>query len=161
MTDSTDSLPQHKDDFDRVYDLEDPSRYFTALRPSGYRMPEVMAGVLRAIHRPVCAARGAGDTLRILDFACGYGAVGALLRHDISMAAVYARYGARHWRPVDARRYWEADAAFFAARRDASGKRSRLAASTSPGLRWSTPRLWGSSTGPFTRTSWRARRAGR
>ena len=120
MTGSTDSLPQHKDDFDRVYDLEDPSRYFTALRPSGYRMPEVLAGVLRAIHHSVRAARGAGDTLRVLDFACGYGAVGALLRHDISMAAVYARYGARHWRPVDARRYWEADATFFAARREAS-----------------------------------------
>ena len=120
MTDSTDSLPKHKDDFDRVYDLEDPSRYFAALRPSDYRMPEVLAGVLQAVHRPVCAARGAGDTLRVLDFACGYGAVGALLRHDISMAAVYARYGARHWRPVDARRYWEADAAFFAARREAS-----------------------------------------
>lgn len=120
MTGSTDSLPQHKDDFDRVYDLEDPSRYFTALRPSGYRMPEVLAGVLRAIHHPVRAARGAGDTLRVLDFACGYGAVGALLRHDISMAEIYARYGERSWRPVDARRHWEADIAFFAARRKAS-----------------------------------------
>ena len=120
MFESTDSLPRHKDDFDRVYDLEDPSRYFTALRPSDYRMPEVLAGVLRAIHRAVCAARGTGDVLRVLDFACGYGAVGALLRHDVSMAEVYARYGERDWRPVDARRYWEADAAFFAARREAS-----------------------------------------
>ena len=120
MFESTDSLPRHKDDFDRVYDLEDPSRYFTALRPSDYRMPEVLAGALRAIHRAVCAARGTGDVLRVLDFACGYGAVGALLRHDVSMAEIYARYGERNWRPVDARRYWEADAAFFAARREVS-----------------------------------------
>ena len=120
MIDPTDSLPKHKDDFDRVYDLEDPSRYFTALRPSGYRMPEVLAGVLEAIHRPVCAARGPGDALRVLDFACGYGTIGALLRHDVSMTEIYARYGARHWRPADARRYWEADAAFFAVRREAS-----------------------------------------
>ena len=115
-----DSLPQHKDDFDRVYNLEDPSPYFTALRPSDYRMPAVLAGALKAIHRPVCAARGGGDTLRVLDFACGYGAIGALLRHDISMAELYARYGERHWRPSDSRRHWEADAAFFAGRRESS-----------------------------------------
>ena len=120
MTDLTHSLPTHKDDFDRVYDLEDPSRYFTALRPSDYRMPAVLARALKAIHRPVCAARGAGDTVRVLDFACGYGIIGALLRHDVSMAEIYARYGERHWRPADARRFWESDAAFLAARREAS-----------------------------------------
>lgn len=115
----TQALPTHKDDFGRVYDLDDPSPYFTALRPSDYRMPAVLAGALKTIHGPVCAARRAtdDDTLRVLDFACGYGAVGALLRHDVSMPALYARYGERRWRPADARRHWEADAAFFAARR--------------------------------------------
>ena len=120
MTDSTGNLPKHKDDFDRVYDLEDPSRYFTALRPSDYRMPEVLARALKAIHHPVCEARGAGDALRVLDFACGYGTIGALLRHDISMAEVYDRYAERQWRPVDARWYWTADSTFFAARREVS-----------------------------------------
>ena len=120
MTQSTDSLPRHKDDFGRVYDLEDPSPYFTALRPSDYRMPEVLAGTLRAIHGSVCAARGTGGCLRVLDFACGYGAIGALLRHDIHMADIYAWYGERRWRPADARRCWVDDAAFFAARRSAS-----------------------------------------
>ena len=116
----TDNPPKHKDDFDRIYDLEDPSPYFTALRPADYRMPAVLAGALRAIHHPVSAARDAGDALRVLDFACGYGVIGALLRHDVSMPEIYARYGERHWRPIDARRYWEADAAFFAARREVS-----------------------------------------
>jgi len=120
MIDSTDSLPRHKDDFGRVYDLEDPSPYFTALRPSDYRMPAVLAGALKAMHGPMCAARGTGERLRVLDFACGYGAIGALLRHDIRMADLYARYGERRWRPADARRYWTDDAAFFAARRSAS-----------------------------------------
>ena len=117
MSDPSDSLPRHKNDFGRVYDVEDPSPYFTALRPSDYRMPAVLAGALKAIHRPLCAARDAGDTLRVLDYACGYGAIGALLRHDISMPEIYARYGARRWQPSEARRYWEADAAFFVARR--------------------------------------------
>ena len=120
MTDPTDNLPRHKDDFDRVYDLEDPSPYYTALRPSDYRMPAVLAGALTAIHPSVRAARGAGDTLRVLDFACGYGAIGALLRHDVSMPEIYARYAERLWRPADARSYWEADAEFFAARHEES-----------------------------------------
>ena len=120
MTEPTDSLPRHKDDFDRIYDLEDPSPYFTALRPSEYRMPEVLACALKAVHRPVCAARDTGGSLRVLDFACGYGAIGALLRHDVSMSGIYARYGERQWRSADARRYWTADAAFFAARREAA-----------------------------------------
>ena len=119
MTEPNDSLPRHKDDFGRVYDLEDPSPYFTALSPSDYRMPEVLARALKAVHGPVSAARGAGGGLRVLDFACGYGAIGALLRHDISMADIYARYAERQWRPADGRRYWSVDAAYFAARRDA------------------------------------------
>ena len=117
MSDPADSYTQHKASFVRVYDLDDPSPYFSALRPSGYRMPVALAGALEAIHGPLTALRGAGDTLRVLDFACGYGVVGALLRHEISMPEVYARFGEREWRPEDGRRYWEADAAFFAARR--------------------------------------------
>ena len=118
MTAPADHLPRHKDDFGRVYDLEDPSPYFTALRPSDYRMPAVVADALRTVHRPVSAARGGRDTLRILDFACGYGAIGALLRHAVSMPEIYARYADRRWQSADARRYWPADAAFFATRRE-------------------------------------------
>ena len=120
MSAPDDNLPRHKDDFGRVYDLEDPGPYFNALRPSGYRMPEVLAGALKAIHRSVCVARDAGDTLRVLDFACGYGAVGALLRHRISMRELYTRYAARRWQPGDGRTNWEADAEFFAVRRAGS-----------------------------------------
>ena len=120
MNAPSDNLPRHKDDFGRVYDLEDPSPYFDALRPSEYRMPVALTGALKAIHRAVCAARGAGDALRVLDFACGYGTIGALLRHDVSMPEIYARYGERHWRAADARSHWEADADFFAARREES-----------------------------------------
>ena len=56
MTVPTDNLPRHKDDFDRVYDLEDPSPYFTSLRPSDYRMPAVLASALTAIHPSVRAS---------------------------------------------------------------------------------------------------------
>ena len=117
MSDPSDSYTQHAAHFVRVYDLDDPSPYFSTLGPTGYRMPVALAGALEAIHAPLCAARGAGNTPKLLDFACGYGVIGALLRHDVSMAEIYARYGERQWQPEDGRRYWEADAAFFAARR--------------------------------------------
>ena len=116
------SLPRHKDDFGRVYDLEDPSPYFNALAPSGYRMPGVLARALKAIEGAVRDARDAPATLRVLDFACGYGAVGALVRHDVSMAELYARYAKRNWQPDEGRRYWPGDARFFAARREQPGR---------------------------------------
>ena len=118
MSDPAASLPSRGSDFDRLYDLDDPSPYFTSLIPCDYRMPIVVAGALKAIRGQVSAARDAGDRLRMLDFACGYGVVGALLRHALTMHEIRDRYGARQWRPDDARRHWEADAAFFAARRD-------------------------------------------
>ena len=117
MNEPSDSYTQHRAQFVRVYDLDDPGPYFAALRPADYRMPHALAGALKAIHGPLCAARGAGDTPRVLDFACGYGAIGALLRHNLSMADLYAHYGKRKWTPADARRYWADDIAFFAARR--------------------------------------------
>ena len=117
MSDFCDSYTQHKSLFTRVYDLDDPGPYFTTLRPTGYQMPVALAGALKAIHDPLRAVRSAGDTLRVLDFACGYGVIGALLRHDVSMQGIYEWYGERRWQPEDARRYWDADAAYFAGRR--------------------------------------------
>ena len=118
MNASNAELPRHKDDFDRVYDLADPSPYFNALRPSDYRMPEVLAGALKSMSSAVNTARSAGGTLRVLDFACGYGAVGALLFHAVSMRELYARYAERRWLRDDGRSFWPVDAEFFAARRE-------------------------------------------
>ena len=117
MSDTADSYTQHAAHFVRVYDLDDPSPYFAALGPAGYRMPASLAAALQAIHAPLGAVRGAGEGLRVLDFACGYGVIGALLRHDITMPEIYAWYGERAWRPEEGRRYWERDAAHFAGRR--------------------------------------------
>lgn len=114
MNEPSDSYTRHAAHFERVYDLDDPSPYFNTIGPADYRMPVALAGALKAMHGPLCALRGAGEPLRVLDFACGYGAIGALLRHDLSMAALYARYRARQWQPADGRRYWADDIAFFA-----------------------------------------------
>ena len=117
MSQPSDSYTRHAAHFERVCDLDDPSPYFATLKRADYRMPVALAAALKAIHGPLSAARGTGETLRVLDFACGYGAIGALLRHDVSISALYAHYGARQWQPADGRRYWADDIAFLAARR--------------------------------------------
>ena len=48
MSGPSDSYTQHAGLFTRVYDLDDPSPYFSTLRPTGYRMPVALAGALEA-----------------------------------------------------------------------------------------------------------------
>ena len=58
MSDPSDSYTQHAALFTRVYDLGDPSPYFSTLGPTGYRMPVALAAALEAIHAPLwCRAR--------------------------------------------------------------------------------------------------------
>ena len=116
MTELEQDLPTHKEDFTRVYDLEDPSPYFTALRPANYRMPGVLASTLKTIRASVVAAKKPAEPLRLLDFACGYGTIGALLRHDVSIHELYAWYAKRTWKPDDGRRFWSHDGHFFGER---------------------------------------------
>ena len=112
---------KHKDDFDQVYDLDDPRPYYQGLRPADYRMPGVVAAWLRAKRAAIAAARGRSGRLRLLDFACGYGAVGALLRHDLSMQDLYRHY-AGGWARSEGRANWERDRRRFArARREEPG----------------------------------------
>jgi len=84
--------PVHKDDFNKVYDLVDPRLYYRGLQPTNYRMPEVVAGLIVALEDRIKAARGLSATLHVLDFACGYGAVGALARHRLGMGDLYRHY---------------------------------------------------------------------
>jgi len=81
----------HHEDFSRVYNLDDPRSYFRALRPLGYAAPTVMASFIDAYSLTI---RAACDTsrLRILDFACGYGPIGALLDHHLTLAELYERF---------------------------------------------------------------------
>lgn len=81
----------HKDDFGQVYDLDRAGPYYRGLAPSDYRMPDVLCGLLKRVRRCIASARGTA-TLRVLDFACGYGANGALLRHRLSMSDLYRLY---------------------------------------------------------------------
>lgn len=83
--------PSHKDDFKAVYNLDDPRPYYRALGRAHYRMPEVLCTFLRRAAAPLAAARRKAH-LRMVDFACGYGTNGALLRHTLGLDDVYAYF---------------------------------------------------------------------
>lgn len=77
--------PTHWTQFNTLYDLEDPRPYFLGVAGGDYRMPWIIAQVLTALH-PVLAERSPHSVPRLLDFACGYGAVGLCLRTGMDMA---------------------------------------------------------------------------
>ena len=107
---------EHSADFDQVYDLDDPLPYYAHLAACDYRMPAHLSDWLRTN----CDV--GSSPLNVLDLACGYGFNGALLRHELELADVYALYASRPWSPADGRANWERDAAFFAGVRATSSE---------------------------------------
>ena len=79
------------EDFEKVYDLPDPRSYYRALHPLDYRAPAILADYLTHHGAAIRAARGA-QRLAVLDFCSGFGANGALLKHDLDLAGLYAFY---------------------------------------------------------------------
>jgi hypothetical protein len=92
------AAPTHWRQFDQLYDLPDPRPYFRGVAGGAYRMPGVVAGLLERLI-PVMAARKGGGTVRLTDFACGYGAVGLCLRFGFGMDGLY-RYFAEEGDPA-------------------------------------------------------------
>jgi hypothetical protein len=117
---------ERSDDFEQVYDLDDPAPYYAPLADADYRMPAELAGWLDRATPWLRAELSAGERpLRTLDFACGYGFVGAMLRHRLDVSDVYDHYASRSWASGDGRANWSGDAAFFAGRRkDLDGSRA-------------------------------------
>ena len=98
-------------EFQAVYDLDDPRAYFRSLAPLDYRMPAVTCRVLRHL-APALKRLFGGPEVRVLDFACGFGVNGALLKHRLSLAEIY-----RHFESDEAG--VARDIAFLEARREA------------------------------------------
>lgn len=89
--DAREPNPTHWRQFDRLYDLATPGPYFRGVHGGAYRMPRVVAAMLERLI-PVVAPRRSGDAVRLLDFACGYGAVGLCLRFGLTMEELYRHY---------------------------------------------------------------------
>lgn len=79
------------DNFNHYYDQVDPRAYFNALRPTGYRMPKVTCGWLRDNGGAIARARSK-HRVRLVDFACGYGINGLLLKQGLSLGEAYDHF---------------------------------------------------------------------
>lgn len=101
-----------KIEFGAVYDRDDPSFYFSSLKPLAYRTPATAAPIFRRCIGALRMARGV-ETATVLDLCCGYGANAALVNHRLTMDDLYAHYRKRRRaRPAEER--LRTDRAWFA-----------------------------------------------
>jgi len=111
-------LVVHRADFERLYDLDDPRPYYRSLRPLDYRAPHIVAGVLDQ-WQPRLAGTFGGRRPQLLDFACGFGTIGALLGHELTLGELFAHYCNPDTAGLDAGASRERDRRWFAQRRRA------------------------------------------
>jgi hypothetical protein len=106
---------QSKANFDHVYDLPDPRGYYQTLGALDYRAPEHGSRVFSALLRTVRAAHG--TTPKVLDLCCSYGVNAALLKFDLTLDDLYARYGSGELAGLTPEELATSDADFYAERR--------------------------------------------
>ena len=110
---------ENKASFDHVYDLPDPRGYFGALGDLDYRAPEHGRRLFPTLLREIPGGASGGAS-GVLDLCCSYGVNAALLRHDLTLQDLYARYASPELSELSADELAEDDRAFYATRRHAS-----------------------------------------
>lgn len=111
---------QNKANFDHVYDLPDPRGYFEALGSLDYMAPEHARRLFPTL---VGAVEAGGGPSGVLDLCCSYGVNAALLRHDLSLDDLYARYADPQLAGLSPGELAAADREFFSGRRHPSPPR--------------------------------------
>jgi hypothetical protein len=101
-----------KANFDHVYDLPDPRGYFVTLGALDYRAPAHGSHVFSALLQ----AMRLDDEIppKVLDLCCSYGVNAALLKYDLTLDDLYARYGSEDLRDLSCEELAAADADFYA-----------------------------------------------
>ncbi|MEO1138011.1 MAG: hypothetical protein AAFW87_01020 [Pseudomonadota bacterium] len=77
--------------YDDIYDLSDCRSYYRAMDNAGFRTAHYAACAFRAVLAELKRLRGLGS-VRVMDFASGYGIAAQLMRHDIGLDDVLTRY---------------------------------------------------------------------
>ena len=83
-------INEAKASMDHIYDQRDPRAYFRELNHLGYAIPGEAKPIFQKLISHLQGRRR--DQINILDLGCSYGVNAALLKHDLSMADLYA-----HW----------------------------------------------------------------
>lgn len=107
---------EYKADFDNIYDRPDPRPYFHTLRKLNYEIPQQARESSTRIIRALRRIRGR-RRLRVLDLGCSYGINGALLKHDLDLGELYARYGSAEAARARPAVLTQRDRSFFASHR--------------------------------------------
>lgn len=100
-----------KTDFTRIYREPDPGAYFRTLLRLSYQIPQRALPVFQAV---LAASERTGRPRTVLDVCCSYGINAALLRCDLDLSEIGARYTERT--PTALNELIEADAQFYADR---------------------------------------------
>jgi carnitine O-acetyltransferase len=79
-----------KAQLDHLYTEPDPRSYLGTLRKLEYQIPQLAKP---RFARLIDELRSVRDAVTVVDIGCGYGINGALLRCDLTMDALYERYG--------------------------------------------------------------------
>ncbi len=98
-----------KANFDEIYNLPDPRRYYRTLGALDYRIPTQA----RPIFRKVMSAM-ARDDLSVVDIGCSYGVNAAMIRYNLEFSDLAARYCGEELRNGSIAETVVDDAAFFA-----------------------------------------------
>jgi len=104
-----------KADFDHIYDRPDPRDYFRTLGQLDYEIPQQAQPVFQSLVTALRSGDGGdGDKpLRILDVCCSYGINAALLRCEVSMTELFARYSNVALDELSTAELTEADKAYY------------------------------------------------
>ena len=102
-----------KANFDAVYDLPDPRGYFAVLGALDYRAPEHGQRVFSALLE---AMQANGERPKVLDVCSSYGINAALLKHDLTLDDLYARYTSPSLAGLSREDLVADDAAFYRSR---------------------------------------------
>lgn len=100
--------------FDDTYDRPDCRAYFRMMDALGYRNQHHAVAAFRSGLAALVGARGIAAP-RVLDFASSYGIVTLLMRHEITLAEVFARYRAPEFDEASPQEVIARDRAWLAA----------------------------------------------
>ena len=107
-----DELNDGKATFDNVYNHPDPRAYFATLGRLGYCIPEQAKPVFGSVIEALKEERGT-EVPTLVDIGCSYGVNAALLKYDLTIEDLYARYAEPQLRRLDTGTLLKRDAEFF------------------------------------------------
>jgi len=101
-----------KAQFGHIYNQADPRKYFETLGGLEYQIPAHAAGIFGRLleRRRTYLDR---ENVVVLDLCCSYGINTALLNHDLTLDALYVRYGSLELSALSIDELVEADRSFY------------------------------------------------